>query len=110
MEKRQGSERRVERACIVLRTRWVVPLLPFRGIILMMLLQDVSEDVRLAISRVAMLITLLAKHCIPISADIITEAYEVTLRIVGDEAEGVKSLARAEVGEEILRSLALGRE
>lgn len=57
-----------------------------------------------------MLITLLSTHCIPISADIITEAYEVTLRIVGDEAAGVKSLARPEVGEEVLRTLALGRE
>jgi exosome complex component RRP4 len=57
-----------------------------------------------------MLITLLSTNCIPISADIITEAYEVTLRIVGDEAKGVQSLARPDVGEQVLRTLALGRE
>lgn len=73
--------------------------------------QDISPTTRLTITRIALLLTLLANHCIPISAEIITEAYHVSVNIVGDDdaPEGVRSLARYEVGEQVLRALALGR-
>lgn len=64
----------------------------------------------MAITRVSLLISLLAKYCIPISADIIIEAWEKSIRLVDDSSEGLSSLGRLEVGEEVLRALALGRE
>ena len=73
-------------------------------------LQNISPEIRLTITRIALLLSLLADHCIPISAEIITEAYEVSLRIVGEESAGVRSLARHDVREQVLRALALGRE
>lgn len=63
----------------------------------------------MSITRVSLLIALLARYCIPISADIITEAHETALRLVGDGPEGLRNLSRLEVGEEVLRALALGR-
>lgn len=71
--------------------------------------QDISPTIRLTITRVGLIINLLSQYCIPISADIITQAYEVSIRIVGEEAEGVRRLAQVEVGEELLRALALGQ-
>ncbi|KAI5478947.1 exosome complex component RRP4 [Pseudohyphozyma bogoriensis] len=70
--------------------------------------EDISPSTRLSISRIAILLNLLAAHCIPISADIITEAYHVSVNLCGEDAEGVRSLARPEMGENVLRSLALG--
>ncbi|KAL8287625.1 hypothetical protein RQP46_003483 [Phenoliferia psychrophenolica] len=72
--------------------------------------EDISPEIRLTITRIALLLSLLADHCIPISAEIITEAYEVSIRIVGEEPAGVRSLARFEVREQVLRALALGRD
>lgn len=60
---------------------------------------------RLAITRVSLIINFLAKFCVPISSDLIAEAYEVSLQVTGDTAAGVRSLARADVGAEILRVL-----
>lgn len=34
----------------------------------------------------------------------------MSVRIVGQDPEGVRSLARLDVGDEVLRSLALGRD
>lgn len=66
--------------------------------------------IRLAITRVGLLITMLAKYSIPISSDIIAEAYAVSISIVGDSATGVRSISRADVSEEILKTLAFGSE
>lgn len=73
-------------------------------------LQDISPTIRMAITRTSLVISLLARYCIPVSADIITEAYETSIRLVGESPEGLRSLSRLEVGEEVLRALALGRE
>lgn len=56
------------------------------------------------------MISLLAKYCIPISVDIILEAYEVSKSIVGETPEGIRKLSKVEIGEVILRTLSLGRE
>lgn len=72
--------------------------------------QDISPEIRLAITRVSLLLSLFAKYCIPISVDLIVEAYETSVRLVGEDAAGVRRLARQEVGEEVLKALALGRE
>lgn len=74
--------------------------------ILRLFLQDISPSTRLAITRVSLLISLLAKYCIPISSDIIAEAYRISLHIVEDDEAGVRSISqRAEVGEAILNGL-----
>lgn len=83
---------------------------PRRSLILYFSWQDISPTIRMAITRTSLVISLLARYCIPISADIITEAYETSIRLVGESPEGLRSLGRLEVGEEVLRALALGRE
>lgn len=72
--------------------------------------QDISPATRASITRVALLISLLATHCIPITAELVTEAHDVALRIVGDGPDGLRKLARRETGTEVLRALAMGRE
>lgn len=72
--------------------------------------QDISPAIRASITRVALLISLLATHCIPITAELVTEAHDVALRIVGEGPEGLRKLARRETGTEVLRALAMGRE
>ncbi|KAL7337484.1 hypothetical protein BJY59DRAFT_654591 [Rhodotorula toruloides] len=72
--------------------------------------EDISPAIRASITRVALLISLLATHCIPITAELVTEAHDVALRIVGEGPEGLRKLARRETGTEVLRALAMGRE
>lgn len=72
--------------------------------------QDISAEIRQSITRTAMLLTLFSKHCIPVSAELVVEAHDTALRIAGDGQQGLRKLARPEVGVEILRALALGRE
>lgn len=81
-----------------------------RSLTLAFSLQDISPSIRMDITRTSLIISLLARYCIPISADIITEAYETSIRLVGESPEGLRSLGRLEVGEEVLKALALGRE
>ncbi|GAA5834558.1 hypothetical protein JCM3766R1_003598 [Sporobolomyces carnicolor] len=72
--------------------------------------EDISAEIRQSITRTAMLLTLFSKHCIPVSAELVVEAHDTALRIAGDGQQGLRKLARPEVGVEILRALALGRE
>ena len=57
-----------------------------------------------------MLLTLFSKYCIPISAELVVEAHDTALRIAGEGQLGLRKLSRTEVGVEILRALAMGRE
>ncbi|GAA5870844.1 hypothetical protein JCM8547_001722 [Rhodosporidiobolus lusitaniae] len=70
----------------------------------------IPPTTRRSITRTALIITLLAKHCIPITHEIIIEAHDTAVRLVGEKQEGLRRLARPEVGEEVLRALAMGRE
>ncbi len=72
-------------------------------------MQDIPASTRLAISKVSLLLGLFASYAIPISVELVVEAYEVASRLLGEGPEAVKKLARKEHGEEVLRSLALGR-
>ncbi|GAA5871977.1 hypothetical protein JCM1840_004762 [Sporobolomyces johnsonii] len=72
--------------------------------------EDISPAVRQSITRTAILLSLFAKHCIPISADLVIEAHDTALRLVGEGPEGLRKLARPETGVEVLRALAMGRE
>ncbi|BGP17698.1 hypothetical protein JCM10213_005276 [Rhodosporidiobolus nylandii] len=72
--------------------------------------EHIPPATRRSITRICLLLTLLAKHCIPLTIELISEAHDVAVRIVGEEQEGLRRLARPEVGEEVLRSLAMGRE
>jgi len=64
---------------------------------------EIPDSTRLNITRVAMLIALLARHHLPISVDVVAEAYSVSYKLADDD--NVTMIARPEVGEEILRSL-----
>lgn len=71
----------------------------------------------MAITRVTLVISLLARSCIPISVDIILEAYYVSLRITtangtseDDSSEALRHLTRPQVGEHVLRTLAAEAE
>lgn len=57
----------------------------------------------------SLLLSLFASYAIPISVEIVVEAYEVASRLLGEGPEAVRKLARKDVGEDVLRSLALGR-
>ncbi|GAA6059728.1 hypothetical protein JCM10212_000256 [Sporobolomyces blumeae] len=72
--------------------------------------EDISPEIRQSITRTALLLSLFSKHCIPISAELVTEAHETALRIAGDGQTGLRKLSRPEVGVDVLRALAMGRE
>ncbi|GAA5904780.1 hypothetical protein JCM8208_001352 [Rhodotorula glutinis] len=72
--------------------------------------EDIPPATRLTISRVALLITLLARYCVPLSADLVLDAHAAAVDLVGEDAEGLRRLARPEVGDEVLRRVAQGRE
>ncbi|GAA5983414.1 hypothetical protein JCM11641_007841 [Rhodosporidiobolus odoratus] len=72
--------------------------------------EDIPPPTRRSITRVALLLTLLAKYCIPITAEVVQEAHEVALNLVGEGQEGLRKLARREAGEEVMKGLAMGRE
>jgi exosome complex component RRP4 len=57
-----------------------------------------------------MLLTLFSKYCIPISSELVIEAHDTALRIAGEGGQGLRKLSRPEVGVEVLRALAMGRE
>lgn len=66
----------------------------------------------MAITRVTLIVSLLAKSCIPISADIILEAYHASLRLAGENesSQSLRSLARPDVAEQLLKMLAVEAE
>ncbi|GAA5906215.1 hypothetical protein JCM6882_006078 [Rhodosporidiobolus microsporus] len=72
--------------------------------------EHIPPSTRLSITRLSLLITLLARHCIPLSAELIVEAHDTAVRLLGEGQDGVRRLARREVGEEVLRAVAMGRE
>ncbi|GAA5987558.1 hypothetical protein JCM10908_002007 [Rhodotorula pacifica] len=71
--------------------------------------EDISPSTRRSLTRIALLISLLARRCIPLTIELITEAHDVAVRLVGEEREGLRRLAREEEGVEVLKALALGR-
>ncbi|GAA5821156.1 hypothetical protein JCM3770_005696 [Rhodotorula araucariae] len=72
--------------------------------------EDIPPETRRSITRVALLLALLARHCVPITADLVVDAHAVALRLVGDGADGLRRLARPEVGVEVLKGVAEARE
>jgi exosome complex component RRP4 len=81
--------------------------------------QDIPASTRRSLTRIALLISLLARHCIPLTLELISEAHDVAVRLVGEEREGLRRLAAAAAGEEeggedqagveVLKALAMGR-
>lgn len=80
--------------------------------------QDISPSTRRSLTRIALLISLLARHCIPLTLELISEAHDVAVRLVGDEREGLRRLAASaaaasegedQAGVEVLKALAMGR-
>ncbi|GJN90231.1 hypothetical protein Rhopal_003230-T1 [Rhodotorula paludigena] len=72
--------------------------------------EDIPPETRRALSRVALVLALLARHAIPITADLVVAAHDAALRLVGDGADGLRRIARREEGEEVLKALAMGSE
>ena len=62
--------------------------------------QDIPASTRRSLTRIALLISLLARHCIPLTLELISEAHDVAVRLVGEEREGLRRLAAAAAGEE----------
>lgn len=80
--------------------------------------QDIPASTRRSLTRIALLISLLARHCIPLTLELISEAHDVAVRLVGEEREGLRRLASAAAGSEegddtagveVLKALAMGR-
>ncbi|POY72186.1 hypothetical protein BMF94_4823 [Rhodotorula taiwanensis] len=71
--------------------------------------EDISPSTRRSLTRIALVISLLARHCIPLTIELITEAHDVAVRLVGSERDGLRRLANEEEGWEVLKALALGR-
>ncbi|SCZ87801.1 BZ3500_MvSof-1268-A1-R1_Chr2-3g05269 [Microbotryum saponariae] len=67
---------------------------------------DISGRIRRAITRTAIVIVLMAKYCIPLSADIILEAYKAAEEIAGDDETGLRKLKMPQTEELVLRALA----
>ncbi|KDE05371.1 hypothetical protein MVLG_04282 [Microbotryum lychnidis-dioicae p1A1 Lamole] len=67
---------------------------------------DISDRIRRAITRTAIVIVLMAKYCIPLSADIILEAYKAAEEIAGDDETGLRKLKMPQTEEFVLRALA----
>ncbi|SCV74964.1 BQ2448_7993 [Microbotryum intermedium] len=67
---------------------------------------DISGRIRRAITRTAIVIVLMAKYCIPLSADIILEAYKAAEEIAGDDEAGLRRLKMPQTQELVLRALA----
>ncbi|GAA6021626.1 hypothetical protein JCM10207_008089 [Rhodosporidiobolus poonsookiae] len=72
--------------------------------------EDIPPTTRASITRICLLITHLARHCVPLSAEVVVEAYDQAVRLVGEGQDGLRRLARREVGEEVLRAVAMARE
>ncbi|KWU41538.1 hypothetical protein RHOSPDRAFT_36909 [Rhodotorula sp. JG-1b] len=80
--------------------------------------EDIPASTRRSLTRIALLISLLARHCIPLTLELISEAHDVAVRLVGEEREGLRRLASAAAGSEeggdtagveVLKALAMGR-
>ncbi|GAA6028528.1 hypothetical protein JCM8097_007265 [Rhodosporidiobolus ruineniae] len=72
--------------------------------------EDIPAPTRRSITRICLLVALLARHCIPLTAELVVEAHDTAVRLVGEEQDGLRRLARPETGVEVLKALAMGRE
>ncbi|KAK4048841.1 Exosome complex component rrp4 [Microbotryomycetes sp. JL221] len=69
--------------------------------------EDISPKTRLVISRTSVIISLLAKHCVPISADLIAECYTTSLEIDQDDNDDkVAKLSQPQMGFQLLKQVA----
>ncbi|GAA5879695.1 hypothetical protein JCM3774_002410 [Rhodotorula dairenensis] len=82
--------------------------------------EDISPSTRRSLTRIALVVSLLARHCVPLTVDLISDAHDVAVRLVGDSREGLAKLAARDdteqaggggggVGVEVLQALAMGR-
>ncbi|KAM0786622.1 hypothetical protein ACM66B_002074 [Microbotryomycetes sp. NB124-2] len=67
--------------------------------------EDISPSTRLAISRTALIISTLASHCVPISADLISQTYQTSFEIVSEQDE-LDKLTRPDVAIKLLKRVA----
>lgn len=111
-----ASPPRLFRARVAGSLRRAGPLFPGEQVIDLLVLpdrvlQDISPSTRRSLTRVALLVSLLARHGVPLTADLISDAHDVAVRLVGDSREGLAQLAASDsgFGLEVLQTLAMGR-
>ncbi|KAK4049524.1 Exosome complex component rrp4 [Microbotryomycetes sp. JL201] len=66
--------------------------------------EDISPQVRLSISRTALVISILSSHCVPISADLIAQTYQSSFDLVKDDK--LDQLTRPDVAFKLLKLVA----